>query len=70
VLLFINKFGYNVPYWDEWENVRFFKDVLEQDFSFSDAFTFHNEHRVFSRALYSFRYECHGMINGERKDFN
>lgn len=47
ILLFINKFAVNVPSWDEFANVDFFRIVSEQGIDFGKAFGFHNEHRLF-----------------------
>jgi hypothetical protein len=45
--LFINYFGVNVPYWDEWEIVKLVKNFSENNLQIPDLFAQHNEHRIF-----------------------
>ena len=46
-LLLVNKFGVNVPYWDQWEYIPFFEQYTRGSLLFSTLFTQHVEYRQF-----------------------
>jgi hypothetical protein len=41
------KYGVNVPYWDQWDQVRLFQATSEGTLSFGDLMAQHNESRMF-----------------------
>jgi hypothetical protein len=47
VFALVYRYGVDVPFWDEWDNVAFYKDFTENGLRLSALFAFHNEHRVF-----------------------
>ena len=48
-LLLIERFGANVPFWDQWdaEAALLYKPYLEGTLGWADLFAAHNEHRIF-----------------------
>ncbi|MBW4604818.1 MAG: hypothetical protein KME29_36000 [Calothrix sp. FI2-JRJ7] len=53
VLLFVDFFGVNAPFWDEWALPYFFQKVISGNANISDFFAQHNEHRIlFPRILF------------------
>jgi hypothetical protein len=51
-LFFINRYGVNVPHWDQWEFVALFEKVYAGKFSLADLFSQHNEHRLIFPRLF------------------
>ena len=47
ILYFINKYGVNVPYNDQWEYVGFFDHLSQGMLTFEELFRQHNEYRQF-----------------------
>ncbi len=53
VLVFITKFGVNVPAYDQWVLPRVFEKVATHQLNFSDLFELHNTHRIlFPRLIF------------------
>lgn len=49
---FVYKYGYTVPFWDEWEFVTFLEKFHNHTLTFTDFWAVHNEHRMlFPRIL-------------------
>ena len=47
VLILVFFYGTNVPYWDEWESVSFYKSIFENGFDVSALLQYqNNEHRI------------------------
>jgi hypothetical protein len=46
LVCFIEKFGINIPYWDQWSLVDLYEKTFIGKSSFSDFFSLNNEHRV------------------------
>ena len=46
-LFIIIRYGLNVPFGDERDNIEFINSVLERGLRFNDLFIQHNEHRIF-----------------------
>jgi len=52
-LWLIHKFGTPLPFWDQWEEVRYlFVPYFEGKLTFADWFRAHNEHRIFFTRIY------------------
>ena len=45
--VYINFFGVNVIFWDQWELVPLIKKLYQGNLTFGDFFAQHNEHRIF-----------------------
>lgn len=62
-LLFVQHFGSNVPYWDQWnaEADLLYKSYLNSNLTASNLFSSHNEHRILiTRILSLALFELHG----------
>lgn len=46
LLYYVNAFGVNVIFWDDWEKVFLVRKAMSGTLSFSDLFVQHNEHRM------------------------
>ncbi|MDH5780084.1 MAG: hypothetical protein OEZ29_05770 [Candidatus Bathyarchaeota archaeon] len=46
LLCYIRVFGVNVIFWDDWENVPLYQQLMSGKLAFSDLFAQHNEHRM------------------------
>jgi hypothetical protein len=47
VFYFVNKYGFTIPYWDEWEYVILLEKFHSNTLTFTDLWVQHNEHRMF-----------------------
>jgi hypothetical protein len=46
LLYYVNAFGVNLIFWDDWEKVSLVRKAMSGTLSFSDLFVQHNEHRM------------------------
>ena len=46
LLYYINAFGVNVVFWDDWQEVNLVQKTMNRTLSFSDLLVQHNEHRM------------------------
>ncbi|MBN2588962.1 MAG: hypothetical protein JXA96_03795 [Sedimentisphaerales bacterium] len=47
VFYFVNKYGFTVPFWDEWDYVILLEKFHNHTLTFTDMWVQHNEHRMF-----------------------
>jgi hypothetical protein len=47
VFYFVYKYGFTIPYWDEWEYVLLLEKFHNHTLTFTDLWVQHNEHRMF-----------------------
>lgn len=54
-LMLIDRYGSNVPYWDQWdaEAKHLYEPYLNGSLTWQDMFAAHNEHRIFVTRLYN-----------------
>jgi hypothetical protein len=53
-LLFVYKYGYRVPFFDQWVDLVHYINFVNGRFTFSELFAQHNEHRIFFPRLIFF----------------